>query len=266
MKYKYELNLFKKYLSRSAGFESFKQKQGLNRFKIKNQKAINRSKSNTSSLLVFTFKDYIEQNTGINIPVDQFKVSTNDIENRDRIAERAFSNANYDYSKINLDRLFKAANIVAFEMGFNTINKFDVLDPEESAKRFPTSTSSAYPVYKPKQDPDSRLEATSFAKSYLLNRKPSLLFSRPVTIFHRFQAKNSSTLKSKYTVREFRNQVKAFSTKKKSNFKFNIDTKIRQVYALPYSVQTLEGCFFRPLIDNYIYFSSNTSNPPCTLR
>lgn len=268
MKYKYEINLFKKYLSRSNGFANFKQKQGLNRFKVKNKKAINRSRSNTSSLLVFPFKNFIEENTGVEIPEEQFNVSISDIEERDRIAEKKFSTPNLDYSKINLDRLIKATHIVTDHMGFSEYRKLELLSPLESARRFPNNTSSAYPVYKPKQDEASRNEAISFAESYLTNRKPSLLFSRPVTIFHRFQAKNSNVSKSTYTVRDFRNQVRVykdslspFNNKKKSNFKFNIDTKIRQVYALPYSVQTLEGCFFRNLVDQYIYYSSTNSNP-----
>ncbi len=238
------------------GFESFKKKSGLDDYYIKNKTAIQRASMSSSSQLNYSYDRIIKKNFGINIPVEKLKITPEMIFNEDMKQLEKFSSTEFNF-KGSKRVLFRSAQQALRLMGLYQNRKFIPVSPEESCVRFPNTTSSAYPVYKAKSTDEARKQAVSWCESFLHKPKLRDLMVMPTTIFHRFQYKSVGIKnKSLFTIEDF---VKY--TKLQGN-DFNINVKIRQVFALPYCVQTLEGIFFRDIIDNYVAINQSTI-PTC---
>lgn len=250
---------FSFYLSYLKTFNQANTKLGLNKIHISNSKAITRSRNATSSQVIFPFKDYIEENLNINIPVNMFKVTPEVINASHKRNLAITEHSNYDMSKLNRKRLIKASKICFELFGFNGLYKTELLSITESCNSYSNTTSSAYPLYRPKGEENVKSQTISWVNKFLQNPKLTDLYLQPVTIFHRFQYKNRNDNLKDFSVNGF---VDSYKQNKLSSF--DIDTKVRPVNALPYNVQTLEGVFFRNMLNTYVRVQSNSDEPLTT--
>jgi hypothetical protein len=107
---------------------------------------------------------------------------------------------------------------------------------EESVERFQKNRSAGAPTNKKKGSDEAREHCYEFY--YKFESKPTFtqLISLPTVVFHRFQTK-------------YVNEAV---------------TKIRQVWALPFAIQALEGVFFRDVLDSYPEYLASKKIPATT--
>lgn len=214
----------------------------LTNHRIKNKDIIGKSMLKTSPVPVLPYLKIMEKKFNFKFP-ENVKVTTEDIIKQDEISLNQFSKPNFDLSKFNFNRLLKTQNIVNELMGFTSI-KSDKISIESSIMSFPNSTSSAYPLYKRKDDDNVRLRTKLRVEEYLSNPTKDKLLKLPCTVFHRFQYKNK-TINDKFYPKD---------RISKSGLNFPIEKKIRQVWALPFTVHTIEGVLLRDLVNKVTEF------------
>lgn len=250
---------FSFYLSYIKTFNQADKRLGLKKIFIRNKKALIRSRNATSSQVIFPFKEYIEQNLNINIPVNLFKVTPEIINASDKRNLVITERSNYDMSKLNSTRLIKASKICFELFGFNGLFKTELMNVTDSCNSYSNTTSSAYPLYRPKGEENVKSQTIRWVNSFLGNPKLTDLYLQPVTIFHRFQYKNRNDNLRDFSITGFK---RSYKENKLSSF--DIDTKVRPVNALPYNLQTLEGVFFRNMINTYVRAQVMSDEPITT--
>jgi hypothetical protein len=224
----------------------------LSPFVVRNKKVIGKSSLKTSPVPALPFMKILEKKFNFKFP-DSLKPTHDEISERDHISFKNFSCMNFDMSKLNFTRLLLTMKMVEKLMFFDKID-LSLLSVDDSMKSFPNSTSSAYPYYTRKDDSETRLKTKGLVREYFnKNKNYKFLLINPCTVFHRFQFKNSS-LRGLY----FPDRLP------KSNLDFHIDKKIRQVWALPYLIHTLEGMVLRNTLTSLINFQLNCSKPVFT--
>lgn len=146
-----------------------------------------------------------------------------------------FSKPNFDFTRLNLDLLLTASLHASSDCG---LFEFDLnkMSPSDSVDRYPKSSSSGYPYFRPKKEPEPKTDAVKWATNYMDNPTISDILKQPTSVFHRFQYKVSSNLKE-------------------------IVKKIRPVWGLSYRISCLEGVYFRDIVDKGAVFQSNQRVP-----
>jgi len=169
------------------------------------------------------FVNIIERKT--NFKFNDIPITKEDVIASDNMATSEYNKKNFDYSRLNVDRLCLAAQIATEELGLSAVG-LDLMDLDLCPGTFPGSSSSCFPDYKKKNDPQAQQNAISFARDYLSTSPDKALFklfTQPSTIFHRFQ------------------------------YKVGLDgelvKKIRPIWGIPFTISTLEAYFFRSLVD-----------------
>lgn len=181
------------------------------------------------------FKPFIrlmEHSLDREIPTD-FTFTREEVIESDDKAALSYSIPSYDFSQLNYSYLINAAAITFDELGFNDY-KFRPRSPRESAESFPSKSNSGYPLFGKKGDETVRDKTVEWVQSFL--NRPVLfhLLTQPTACFHRFQYKVDDA--------------------------GNIDKKIRQVWALPFNILTLQGCLFRDLVEHCTSYARENGN------
>ncbi len=169
------------------------------------------------------FKPFIEmlKKSAPMYKLDSVYPTVKDVEESDAKAFERYSSENFTFPKGNILRLLlKSAVLTATDLGLDKINH-EKIDLDEAISSFSSTTSSGYPTYKKKGTDEAQDQCRSFFSAFMRSPSPSKLLKMPTTVFHRFQSK----------------------------YKRKIETKIRQVWALPFCIQTLEAFYFRATID-----------------
>lgn len=186
---------------------------------------------------------YIENSTNKPFPKDML-FTTQEVEKEDNLVIERFSHENFDISKLNLDRLLSSALLACEEMGlpgYSNIPKVPKIGIAESASRFPRNTSAGYPYFKRKDNKIAFFDAVEWSQRNLENPNLFDFLEQPTAIFHRFQYKVKSVALG-YSLRK----------------------KIRPVWGVPFRVVTLEGVFFRSIVDSFVQFQHTTTQPCST--
>jgi hypothetical protein len=174
------------------------------------------------------YKNYIEENTGKKFTSD-VKFTADEVRSVDKDIIKSFSKPNFDFSKLNLEFLFKAAEQANRDLHFDTFSGDVSISLEGAADALPSNTSSGYPIFKRKDNYVSRKDAIDWSQDFI--DKPSIdkIFFQPTSVFHRFQYKIENTKGGGY----------------------NIFKKIRPVWGVSFRVLLFESFLFRNLVDHY---------------
>lgn len=184
--------------------------------------------------------NYIEENTNTRFPSNIF-FTKEEVLDKDLEIIKSFSSENFDFSKLNLDRLLRAAYITSQELGIILPNsqKHTKISLQSSLEQYPRGTSSGFPIFKKKGNQRAIDDATDFGRKFL--EKPNLkdLLFNPTAVFHRYQYKYNLNTSSLYK-------------------------KVRQVWGVSYRVLGLEGVYFRNMINNCTDRCLSSNIPPAT--
>lgn len=135
-----------------------------------------------------------------------------------------FSTPDFNISKLDFSTLIRCSIQSFFDLGFDRLTKVDLtLSPKEAAESFPSSTSSGYPIFRPKGEDIAIEDAVNFCESFINNPSINSLLSTPTAVFHRFQ----------YKIAE--NYV-------------DLTKKIRAIWGISFRVSTVEAVFFREIV------------------
>lgn len=224
----------------------------LTNYRISNKDIIGKSMLKTSPVPSLPYLKIMEKKFSFQFP-NNIKVTKDDIITQDKISLTTFSIPDFNLSKFNFDRLIKSKGIVDELMGFNDFVS-DKISIESSIESFPNSTSSAYPYYKKKSDDKVRLKTKLLAEDYFNNPTKDKILKQPCTVFHRFQYKNKT----------INNKFYPHDKIPKKGLDFPIEKKIRQVWALPFLVHTIEGVLLRDCINKLSKYQSTQRFPVFT--
>lgn len=168
------------------------------------------------------FIDIIKNRIGFEISPDML-ITKDYVLEQDSIALDRYSTENFDYSKLNLDNLIKSS--IQSSMDLNFDQGFYTTRVDDCWKGFPKGTSSCYPLYLSKSDPEAVEEGRAFLAKYLEDETPSFkhLFGGLTTLFHRYQ----------------------FKVDKDGAF----NKKVRIIWGIPFGISQIESYFFRDAIN-----------------
>lgn len=182
------------------------------------------------------FIELMEKSQNITFPKD-LQFTKEEVIASDLDAIKRFSKPDFDTSKLDLLLLFKASIQTFFDLGFHRLNNVELaLEPEESALSFPKSTSSGFPVFRPKGEEIAVTDAVEFCENFLTKPSINQLLTTPTAVFHRFQYKISDNYK-------------------------DLTKKIRAIWGISFRVSTIEGVFFRKIVKGIASYQSSLSVP-----
>jgi hypothetical protein len=189
----------------------------------------NKIKSASSSIQIPQPFEFFERTIKQRSPqlLGSFKpVTKEDVIASDLDCFKRFDEFSLDIPKsIDLKILIKASEQASKDLGIirsdNTKHKLISLD--DSISSFSKSTNSGFPYYGRKNDDKIQSLVKKDCLRIIEKDNLSSIITLPTTVFHRFQNKN---------------------------VKGTIQTKIRQVWGEPYTVNSLSGIYFRELIEN----------------
>jgi len=184
------------------------------------------------------FVELIETKLNIEFPKD-LQFTLEEVVDSDKECIERFSTTNFDYSKLNLGYLVKAAIMSARELGIISDGKYEMLSIKESLNSFQGGTSAGYPTFKLKKTDVARDDAENWTTDFMSDPRLLVILKQVTAVFHRFQYKY--------------------------NIKLNkLQKKIRQVWGLSFRVLVLEGVFFRDMVNGTSDYCSGDVNPVCT--
>lgn len=115
-------------------------------------------------------------------------------------------------------------------------SKYKKISALESLDSFQTGTSSGFPTFRKKGTDYARTDALDWVKVFLAKPHVNNIMCQPTAVFHRYQYKIGSDLKS-------------------------INKKIRQVWGVPFRVLTLSGIYFRSIVTGCTDYCLSTTYP-----
>lgn len=187
------------------------------------------------------YKVYCEEALDTQIPAN-FNFTVEDIKQSDLKAIESFSIPG-KLNKINMNLFIACGLQSAYELGILEHGKTSIhekITPQESADSYERGTSSSYPLYKKKGDPESNRDAVEWTEKFVKRPDVNNIMHQPTTVFHRFQIKVG----------------KDFS---------DITKKIRAVWGISFRVLCLEGIYYRNLVNAVTKFNLEQRFPATTL-
>jgi hypothetical protein len=179
------------------------------------------------------YKRYIEDTLQTEVNLD-LSITIDDVRAKDEEILGSFKQPNFNFSKINLDRMIDSIVTTFSEM--NCVNQpHEFLDILESLSRLPKNTSAGYPFYGKKSDEFNILDASKFVLDQVSNPNLEALMINPCTIYHRYSVSLSTDYKT--------NKVKS-----------------RIVWGFPFRITLLESTAFGSMVASSNNWSRTRSN------
>lgn len=223
--------------TRKDFFRDVKYLEGVSHFTEKiqcsfsNQKLLNSAKRLTVPKVFTPFVRIMERKIG---KLDtSFAISVDEVKASDIDSFKRFSVPDFSFSRLNVDLLIKSALITATEMGILSY-QYSPMEAVEAESTYSRQTSAAYPTFKKKGDPIASTDAINWTVSFIDNPSLKAILMQPSAVFHRYQ----------YRVDKEGNTVK----------------KIRQVWALPHRILTLQAVYFRNLFRHCFEYVKDNQN------
>lgn len=119
--------------------------------------------------------------------------------------------------------------------------KFKILSPDEAIESAIKNSNAGYPTFQNKRNKvainDVKVWLNTLIKhTTIYSMYKNVLLYNPMSLMHRFQP--SVNLEDK-----------------------SVETKIRQVWCVPFRIIALENMFFKNILDNYVNYNLNSNNP-----
>lgn len=186
------------------------------------------------------FVDLIEKKTGITFPTN-LRFTIEEVTQSDLEQISDYQIKNFKFDNLNKDLLLKSAYLASVDLFIiNPRNQRYGFTPfSQSAESYPNDSSSGYPVFRKKGTEVARKDAISWCNSFISNPSLTEILSQPTAVFHRFQYKFNLSLSK-------------------------LEKKVRQVWGVSFRVSTLEGYFFRDMVNSTSRFCQYLSVPPAT--
>lgn len=189
------------------------------------------------------FQKLIKEHHGINLDLKSLLPSKEDIIKEDDAQISTYSKFTPNFPRgINFNLLITSFLVSCDQLGMSTENGTELFGRKplsDSMLEYDQSTSAAYPTMSKKRSNSARTQSMEFCTGFLERPSLSRILRQPCVLFHRLTFKLSSD----------------FS---------DLTMKIRQVWAVPYSILTLQNHVYGSVLDNITYKQLSMSFPVTT--